>query len=472
MNYLILFGAMVGLFYKALYCGYVVDDLTMKGSLEGYKKSIKSGELKLFSNRFFNIIQTFCYGAGAFNTAKQEYVFTLTLHYINCCLIYHMSGSLMGALLYLVNPINNQTALWMNGRRYALTILNILLIWNWKWLGFILFPFCALIHVGGLFEPFLFMWTKYWPFIPIGLAVGYFIYKNNIHDRWIQRKSEFKKGNENQNITPKKLILYVKSVGYNFVNCILPLKPAMYHNFLFYFSNDAASTAEGYSLNFDFYKGLAVTSFLGYMIIAQHNFWAFWFLLFISGWCNLYQVTMNASDRYCSLANVGAMLLLAGVITHLPGQYQIPIFVGLITLYVIKYQPLFRAYTSVENFYLYHLNQQPDLVNPRYYLAKFYLDHNDIYSAFAIIKQGLKFRPYDFKFLLMMMEILFQLGKIEAGLQVMRVCEKCCPDLEKEDCKVFFDGLKEKFKRHIQEIAMRDNMRSRNVHNSGQPIRK
>lgn len=465
MNYLILFGAMVGLFYKAFYCGYVVDDVVMVKTMKAWKEQFN----RIGIIRF---LQMACYGGGLFNNAKQEYAFTLMLHYINCCLIYHMSGSFMGALLYLVNPINNQTSLWMNGRRYALTILSVLLIWNWKWLGFILFPFCTAIHVGGLFEPFLFAWTPWWPLIPIGLGIGYLMYKKNMHSRWEQRKSEFKKGNENQNITPKKLILYIKSVGYNFINCILPLKPAMYHNFLFYFSNDAESTAQGYSFNLEFYKGLTILSFLGYMIIWQHNFWAFWFLLFISGWCNLYQVTMNASDRYCSLANVGAMLLLSELVNKLPHEYSTPIFVGLITLYVIKYQPLFRAYTSEENFYLYHLNQQPDLVNPRYYLAKFYLDHNDIYSAFAIIKKGLQYRPYDFKFLLMMMEIMFQMGKIEAGLQVMKVCEKCCPDLEKEDCKVFFDGLKVKFKRHIEEIAMRDNMRSRNVHNSGQPIRK
>lgn len=465
MNYLILFGALVGLFYKAFYCGYVVDDEARLYQMQGVKKEFKDKKMSTI-----HFLQEACYGGGLFRNAQQEYAFTLCLHYINCCLIYHMSGSFFGALLYLVNPINNQTALWMNGRRYALTILSVLLMWNWKWLGFILFPFCGLIHVGGLFEPMLFAFTPYWPFIPLGLLFGYFMYKKNLEGRWLQRKSEFKKGNENQNITPKKLILYIKSVGYFFTNCILPLKPAMYHNFIFYFSNDAESTAEGYSFNFEFYKGLAVLSFLGYMIVAQHSFWAFWFLLFISPWCNLYQVTMNASDRYCSLANVGAMLMLAGLVNQLPSQFSTPIFVGLITLYVIKYQPLFRAYTSVENFYLYHLNQQPDLVNPRYYLAKFYMDHKDIYSAFALIKKGLRYRPYDFKFLLTMMEIMFQLGQIESGLKVMYVCEKHVPDLEKADCVIFFDHLKDKYKRHIQEIAMRDEMRSRNVHNGGKPI--
>lgn len=467
MNYLILLGATIALFYKAFYCGYVVDDVIRATRMIEFKKSLKEKKITL---HFF--LKQAVYGAGIFKNAYQEYSFNIALHYINCCLIYHMSHSFIGALFYLCNPINNQTALWMNGRRYALSILCVLLAWNWHILALVLFPALAWLHVSGLVGIILFCWTPYWPLIPVVGLVTFFVFKEHWYGVLINRKSEFKIGNENQNITWKKLILYVKSVGYNFFNCILPFKPAMYHNFLFYFSNDPDNTAEGYSYNFDFYKGIAVLMFIGYMIVAQHSFWAFWFLLFISPWCNLYQVTMNAADRYCSLANVGAMLLLVNLINQLPDVYKVPVFVAFLIFYVIKYQPLFRAYTNIENFYLYHLSQQPDLVNPRYYLAKYYLDNNDIYSAFAMIKIGLKYRPYDFKFLLCMMEILFQMGKIEAGLQVMKICEKCCPPLETEDCKAFFDTLKVKFKRHIDDIALRDQMRAKNFHNNGKPILK
>lgn len=467
MNYLILLGAIVALFYKAFYCGYVVDDIHMATKMIENKKNLKEGKMK-----FIKFLKECCYGAGFFKNAYQEYAFNISLHYINCCLIYHMSHSLIASLLYLCNPINNQTVLWMNGRRYALSILSVLLIWNWHILALVLFPAIAWLHVSGLACLALFLYTPYWPLIPLAVIPMFFVFKQTWWETFKSRKNEFKAGNENQNFTWKKLILYVKSVGYNFVNCIFPVKPAMYHNFLFYFSNDPENTEQGYSFNYDFYKGLLVIGFLGYMIVAQHSFWAFWFLLFISPWCNLYQVTMNASDRYCSLANVGAMILLAELITHLPGQYQFPVIFSFIIFYCLKYQPLFRGYTTIENFYLYHLYQQPDLVNPRYYLGKHYLDNNDIYSAFATIKVGLKYRPYDFKFLLAMMEILFQLGKIESGLKVMGVAEKCLPPLEIEDGKVFFDTLRIKFKRNIDEIAMRDSLRAKNRHNNGQPIVK
>lgn len=466
-DYLILFGALVALFYKAFYCGYVVDDVIRLPKLKQYKKDFKEGKISIWF-----LLQQSVYGAGIFQNQYQEYAFNIALHYINCCLILHMTHSLIPALLYLFNPINNQTVLWMNGRRYALSILAVLIVWNWHWTALFLFPTLGFLHISGIVAPLLFCWTKYWPLIPVGLIFTGLVFCKFWYPIFLMRISEFKKGNENQNLNWRKSILYVKSVGYNFVNCIFPNKPAMYHNFIFYFSNDPENTALGYSFNFEFFKGLAVLGFLGYMIVVQHNFWAFWFLLFISPWCNIYQVTMNAADRYCSLANVGAMILFAGLITHLPGQYQNIIIAGLLIFYFLKYQPLFRAYQNIENFYLYHLYQQPDLVNPRYYLTKHYQDHNDIYSAFANAKKGLTYRPYDFKFLLSMMEILFQLGKIEAALQVMVVCEKNCPPLEEEDCKIFFTALREKFKSNIAGIKLRDAMRSKNVHNGGKPIVK
>lgn len=465
MNYLILLGAMIVLFYKAFYCGYVVDDVHMRTVFTCWKKAWHRGWREKYK-----LITNFFYSGGIFQNAQQEYAFTLSVHYINCCLIYHMSGSLFGALLYLVNPINNQTSLWMNGRRYALSILAVLLAWNWKILAIVLFPFCACISISAIVAPLLLIWTKYWPLIPLLGGIVTIIFNRNLLMTFKKRKSEFKDGNENHNITWRKLILYVKSVGYNFVNCILPFKPAMYHNFLFYFSNSIKDNEAGYSINMEFFKGIAVLSFLGFMIIVQHNFWAFWFLLFISPWCNLYQVTMNASDRYCSLANVGAMLMLAGIINQLPEIYRLPIFIGFIVLYFLKYQPLFRAYISVENFYLYHLNLQPDLVNPRYYLARYYLEHHDIYSAFSVIQKGLKYRPFDFRFLLCMMEVLFQLGQIEAALKVMSVAERHVPMLEVKDCKVFFDGLRERFKKDIEIIEKQKFFRSKNVHNNGHPI--
>lgn len=468
MIYLILFGAMIALFYKAMYCGYVVDDVQQEytfKSKHGLKQLLREKKVSIWK-----YLLESCYGAGFFNNAQQEYVFTLVVHYINCCLIFHMSQSWMAAVLYLVNPVNNQTALWMNGRRYALTILAVLLTWNWHFLGVVLFPFCALIHISGIVAPLLLVNTPYWPLIPVFAVSGYFIFRKRLYKVFLTRRAEFKAGNENHNLNWRKGILYIKSVGYNFQNCIFPIKPAMYHDFLFHFSNSVEDNEAGYSFNWEFFKGLALTGGLIYMIAVQHNFWAFWFLLFISPWCNIYQVTMNASDRYCSLANVGAMLMLAGIIQSLPAPYNTSVFIGFTIFYVLKYQPLFRAYTTIENFYLYHLNQAPDLVIPRFYLCRYYLERKDIYSAFATIQQGRRYRPNNFMFLFSLMEILFQLGKVDSALKVMAVAEKYIPMCEVDDVKKFFADRREQFKKEINTIEDIRKKRSKNVHNNGRPL--
>ncbi len=467
INYLILFVATIAMFYKTMYCGYVVDDVQRVISLKRSKAEFKAKKMKAL-----DFWKEALYGAGLFKNPKYEYAFNMAVHFANCSLIYKMSGSLIAALLYLVNPINNQTAIWMNGRRYALTILAVLLTWNFHILGIVLFPFCAWLHVSGIAMPLLFLWTKQWWIVPVGIAVAIIFGRKQILNVMGSRKREFKDGNENQKITPKKLILYVKSIGYNLFRCVLPLQPAMYHNFLFYFSGSKEHIEDGYKINADFIKGVLALSLLGYLMIFQHNFWAFWFLLFISQWCNLYQVTMNSADRYCSLANVGVMIMVAQYANMLPQPYGMAVIVGLGALYITKYQPLFRAYTSIENFYLYHLYIQPDLVNPRYFLAKFYLTNNDVYSAFATIKKGLQFRPHDFKFLLTMMECMFALNKIEPAFKVLAVAEKNIPLGEEEDCKIFFDGLKLQFKKELTIIETKNKLAKRNTHNGGKPIIK
>lgn len=474
----ILLFTLVVVFEKIIYCGYVVDDVVRQPHV--YNLRTKEQYHQYRTKYFPSYLKQLLYGAGMFNNAKQEYIFNMCLHFINCCLIYKMTQNLIAPFLYLINPINNQTAIWMNGRRYAVALFCVLMAWNFKILAILFYPFGAWIHVSAVAMPLLFLWTKYWwtvPLIALLSIPGWAHY----HSVFTSRKSEFKAGNENQVLTWKKGILYVKSIGYYFHISLLPNKPAMYHNFLYYFSSTEEGTKQGYSFNLDFLKGIAVIAFLSYMIIFQHSFGAFWFVLFVSQWCNVLQVTMNSADRYCSLANVGLMIMLAELLLKLPQPFGLMIFTALSVFYIVKYQPLFRAYTSVENFHLYHLHIQPDLVNPRFFLAKMYLTGRDPMSAFALIKKGLKYRPYDFKFLLTMMECMLAMDNIPQAFKVMDLAEKHIPFGEHEDVKNFFTGLRAQYqdrcdmmeaqrRKQADAIAAKMKLHKRTIHNNGQPI--
>lgn len=421
------------MFWRAAYLGLVVDDDVQHKRMQDNKKA----KIPLL-----DFIKLSTYGAGLFYQPRLDHVAQVILHGINCSLIVRAFG-LPVAILYLINPINNQTVLWLNGRRYALSVLCVLIAWNFWWAA----PFMALvgiqIHVAGIMMPLLFLWTPYWAAIPfLGVISGIMGHKW-IKARAFVRSSDFQPGNENQKINWRKSILFIKTIGYQFWNCVWPNNPAMYHDFLFYFSATKEGTDEGYKLNWDFWKGMIVISFLA----VDHSFAAFWFLVFIAQWCNVYQVTMNASDRYTCLAGIGVMALIV--------KYTNPyVWLVLAVFYIVKYQPLFMAYRNVENFHLYHLAQRPDLINPRFFLSKIYLSRKDPYSAFATIKQGMRYRPYDFKLMLGFIECMFALGKPTSGLKAMEICEKHIPLHEEEDTAALFAGIRKQF--HKEYTALKN----------------
>jgi len=453
--YLTIWVSLVLVFERAMYCGYVVDDDSWFVVMKESKAAYKEKKLSLF-----RLILRGCYGAGIFMNKIQEHLCELILHGINCSLMYHLiakssigpAGALLASMLYLINPINNQTVIWLNGRRYALTIMLVLTAFNFWWTAPAIAFIIPWFQVSGFLFPILFLWTPFWPLVPVLAALLSIFGKKHLISKMNDRKKDYKGGNENQKLTWRKSILYVKTVGYQFFNCIFPVNPAMYHNFLFYFSLTEEGTKSGYAINKDFWKGAGVLALLGYLIIFQHSFWAFWFLLFISPWCNIYQVTMNASDRYCSLPNIGAMALLAEYLLKLPDPFRTAAICSFAAFYILKYQPLFIAYRNLENFYLYHINQKPDIINPRFFLAKLYHAKKDHFSAFAVIKQGMRYHPYDFKLLLGFIECLFTLGKPISALRAMEICEKHIPPLEVEDTNNLFAGIRKQYAKEYKSL--------------------
>lgn len=465
--YVIIWSVLVVMFWRVTHLGLVVDDDSWHSKMQ-FKKQ------KFFKDRKhpLRFLHDCFYGAGLFKDPRIDHLFTLFIHGVNCSLIYSISGSLIASLLYLINPINNQTVLWLNGRRYAVSLLGILLAWKFWAVA----PMVAIVltwfHVSGVAMPLLFLFTPFaWASGIVLMIAGYLGFER-LEGNIRNRRADYNPNNECQVLTWKKSILYVKSIGYYFTNIVLPLRPAMYHDFLFYFSSTDEGTKEGYSLNVDFWKGIAVIGLLAYLIIWQASFWAIWFVLFISQWCNIYQVTMTASDRYCSIPAVGVMVLVAEYSMKLPSPYNYIVLTSLATMYVLKYQPLFSAYRNVIDFHQYHININPELINPRFFLSKIFLAKKDPHSAYSVIRHGMRYRPYDFKLMLGFIECLFAIRKPKSALQAMEVCEKHIPFGEEQDTKNLFHGIRQQFKKEYNELHGMDINGNKVIHNNGMPIVK
>lgn len=457
MSYLIIWASLIIMFFRALRLGYVVDD---DSRLDRMKKI--RGDKNFKKIKF---IWESMYGAGFFKKAWVDHLATVIIHGINCSLIYRMTGHVEISLLYLINPINNQTVLWLNGRRYALSILAVLVAWNFWLVSPLMVLFVAWLHVSAIALPLLFLFTKFWMVVPISILIAVIIGRKKVIGI-IESRKEAYASKESFKFNPKKIILYIKTVGYHFINCVFPSKPAMYHDFLMYYGATEKGNKDAFALNADFWKGVVVLLFLAF----DHSFYAFWFILFISQWCNIYQVTMTASDRYCSLPNVGVMALLYKYAMMSPFGNEI--LIAFAVFYIVKYQPLFQAYRNVETFHHYHIAINPAIVNSRFFLSKIYLAKKDPFSAFGMIRQGMQYRPTDFKLLLGFIECLFALGKKQSAFKAMEFTEKHIPFGEEKDCKNLFEGIRKQFAVEYYAYLGKDAKGHRVIHNNGKPYVK
>jgi len=355
-------------------------------------------------------------------------------------LIYKLTGSLMVSFLWLFNPVNNQITIWLNGRRYALSIMFLLIGFIWKPLFVPFYLLAAWMHIISVPAILLILGTKYVVFLPAMLwAFKMFIYKKH-KARLMSRWNDFSKTNELQIIRPQKIILYIKTIGYYFKHIILPV-PRMYHQHLSYFGRYKIANHVGYRLNAQFWFGFACTCFL-FREMMTGNFWAFWFFLFISQWGNIFCVTMNIADRYCSLPGIGLMMILTKYIGRLPFTWQIIAYSAIVTVYLYKYKRMFRAYKNEESFFAYHLEIQPDCVETRTIWAQ-KIARNEPEKAFTLIKDGLKHRPNDFKLLLALTQIMFMIGRTKGALQVLTIAEQHIPTGEEAESKKTFQDIRD-----------------------------
>ena len=119
------------------------------------------------------------------------------------------------------------------------------------------------------------------------------------------------------------------------------------------------------------------------------------------------------------ISNIGLMATLVKYMNMIPEPYRTVSYTVLITFYFMKYQPLFRAYRTKEDFYKYHINLQPDGVDARENLANHYIAHKRLYSAFHVVQDGLRERHCEFNLMIKMSEILIKLGRPQEALDIM-----------------------------------------------------
>lgn len=382
------------LYFRTIFFSIIIDDIQWKKKNIKFEFNLQSLALKL-------------YGAGTFKDERIDHAFTIVLHTIASVLIYVAFGSnyisFLGALLYSIHPANNQTAVWLNGRRYLVNVILVLLIWICKPIGILLYALTPLFQVSAVAAPLLYLLTDYW-YVSLTCLIFPLLFGKFIINKFFSRFSDKLKGSEMTRISPQKAILMVKTFGYYFWHIVFPLKVSFYPDFYQTFGITKTGNKETFSIDYKFWFGvLAIVA--SATLAFFYPFYMFWFVVFILPFCNLVTITQLVADRYTAIASIGLLMAIASALSG-----HIWLFALLAGMYAVKAFSAQNMYRNIDDFYLYHIYNSPKSILPIIYYSKACIGGGMLYHAYVALRRGLIYQPKDMRLFLMLAKTLKMMG--------------------------------------------------------------
>jgi hypothetical protein len=254
-----------------------------------------------------------------------DHIITTTIHALVCVGIYVGFGanniSFLAALLFSVNPINNQGAVWIAGRGYALASLGLVWALAIPVVG-PLFLVIATYYNAGFIAPLALLGSPH-PFLLLFMPLIWWFHWKNFSKNVLARVDN-EMFEEDKKIRPRKIILALKTFGFYLSHSLVPIRNTFYHALLE--SISGSKMANAYTRDRYFWFGLAsALAILTYMITAPWSMASFGLLLWCVGiapFVNFLRMNQELAERYCYLPNMGLMLVLATVIAPYPTVYS------------------------------------------------------------------------------------------------------------------------------------------------------
>ncbi len=403
-------------FARTLKFGHVVDDIN-------HAKFIAEGGLSFkYPYSIATRFRYLCYGVLFPNKPWLDHLITTCIHAAICVLAFVAFGatqaSLVGALWYAVHPINHQTSVWLNGRRYQMNILFCLLA---LWL-IPKFPLAAglyfltpILQINALFFPVIFFQT-HWPVlmfmfpICIGLALPGI-------KTWLLEKKSAKDCEETWAIKPDKLIIVVKTMGFYGRRMLLPGVCTMWYTFLQKFGMEKKATEKAYEEDFDFFIGVFFLGCMGSLLVFWPNKgFTLLVLLSLAQWGNLITPTQIIADRYVSFANLFFMQLLSMVVSNsIPEPWGLMVAAILFGMYWAWLWPTMEQYRDLNSFFDWNIAVNPGYAHQFGFKAESLQSNGNPVGALHVAMEGLRLSPNDCGLNFKAAIFAFQLGLWEEG---------------------------------------------------------
>lgn len=326
-------------YWKSIYYGYVGDDVERALRVQEFDNILHRWWIQFIGMKHRN--------------PMVSHLITICTHTLCCMLIYLAFGrndvSFITALLFSVNPINTQGAVWISGRNYVTSAILCLLMFMVPKMSWVFYTATSHFAVNAWFSPLLFLGTKEWYMVGI-IPLVWILTTNNRStlNRKLWETAGLKTTNtEMRAIKPKKIIPFCKTYMYYFALCLFPFNLGVEHNYLRGFGTNKTDNDKGYKIDIMFGLGSVVALIIAvwglFCIFKGWNpicYGLVWFSVNIAMWCNFVTYQQHISERYCYLANIGMMYALANLIVGYP---------VLISAFLVGY--LIRLWFSMETYY-------------------------------------------------------------------------------------------------------------------------
>jgi hypothetical protein len=334
---------------------YVSDDIPVADRKEPLPKNFWHGIwIQFKGHRYFHEVQETPQKWDWYSNPKTAHCITMSVHIINCILIYlafgHNDISLFASLLFAINPVNMQGgSIWVSGKPYSSATACTLLMYCLPWVAPAFYYATTLFSANALLSPVPFLLTKhwYWAILPL---VAYGVLRKVVMKKW---KLDRATNTEMTAIAWRKLIVVFKTYGYYMRICLMPYHLGLYHPFAWGIGVNKEHNKRAYTIDKDFYIGLALALLTLILIIKNsHNLLGFgllWFVINIAMWCNLVTIQQQIAERYVYLSNVGLMLALAYVLRTLRLEnfpYAYAFMPIVLTYYATRFWSFREAYAN------------------------------------------------------------------------------------------------------------------------------
>jgi len=362
------------------------------------------------------------------STQQVDHLLTIIFHALVCVGIYLAFGattvSFWAALLFSVNPINNQGSVWIAGRPYVFPTLA--LLWS------IAIPYASpfFLFMGsqytlGVVAPVILLGIS--PVLCLSLPVIWFIRARRFKSD-VSNKLNTQSFTEDKRIHFKKIILGIKTFGFYLSHAIIPFKTTFYHSFLQ--SASGSGKKKAYTINDRFFWfGLFSIAAIGYYWLSFTwniiSFALLWWCIGIAPFLNIVRLNQEIAERYAYLPTVGIMFILASVLP----QALLWLLIG---IYASKLWFYMDAYTNE-----FYINEYACMHSPDSWFAWHVRGHirwmvNSFPETMIMWTMARRISPNEFKILFNLAVCCMVLNRKKEALEWLEQARKNIPEGQEE----------------------------------------